>query len=155
MIQNNKIRVFSFITVVALVLSSLFFFIPEDFVYKKNSDFENKYLDSSSSDENLSIIADMIKSVDKQTVYGYLKDILDIGIKPHGSDECDRCAEYLYDKFEKMGLSVEYQTWSFPFKKGRNVIATHSGINSDNGVFIVCAHFDTWPGAPGANDDAL
>jgi len=88
-------------------------------------------------------------------------------------DACDNAADYIFDKFEDYGLSVEYDPFphSIPGQghyQMRNVIATLPGTGvQDQEVFVICAHYDSiadrsanWPlnwktmPAPGASDNA-
>jgi len=97
----------------------------------------------------------MINQVKRYTVYKYLSELVDIGVKPTDSENCDKTAVYIYNKFKEMDLDVEYQEWKYPLLKGRNVIATIPGKDPESdAVFIVCAHYDTWENTVGANDDA-
>lgn len=113
---------------------------------------KDNFLDDSSTNSE---IVNMIKLVKKETLYKYLTELVDIGVKPTRSKNCIIAAEYIYDKFEEMGLEVEYQDYKYPLIKGKNVIATKPGINSESdAIFIVCAHYDTWKNTVGANDDA-
>ncbi|MDH7517376.1 MAG: M20/M25/M40 family metallo-hydrolase [Candidatus Thermoplasmatota archaeon] len=81
----------------------------------------------------------------------------------------EKVAKYLYNEFESMGLEVRYQyweqeptiknlkvpSWFFGWFVGNNIEATLPGTdkNSDE-VYVLVAHYDTVPGAPGANDDS-
>lgn len=120
---------------------------------------DSEPIDSDKDDSNKeaedSKIIKMINQVKRDSVYKYLSELVDIGVKPTRSENCDRAAVYIYNKFKEMGLDVEYQEWKYPLLKGKNVIATLPGkdVESD-AVFIVCAHYDTWKNTVGANDDA-
>lgn len=88
-------------------------------------------------------------------------------------DACDNAAEYIYNKFEKLGLDVEYDTFLHKvLTQGqyqmRNVVATlpGKGLNSQR-TYLITAHYDStalratnwflaWKtmSAPGADDNA-
>ena len=81
----------------------------------------------------------------------------------------EKVAKYIYNEFESMGLEVRYHHWEqdttiknlmvpiyYPgWIVGDNVVATLPGTDpSSDEVYVLVAHYDTWPGAPGANDDS-
>lgn len=97
---------------------------------------------------------EIINMLNMSIVQNYLEEIVGFGPRPTGSENCSRTAEYLYSEFEKMGLDVKYDQWKYPLRQGKNVIATLNGTNNPtNGIFIVCAHYDTHVDSPGADDD--
>ena len=117
---------------------------------------ESKDTNTINNSENINgfDIIDMINQVEKQNIINFLVDFVEFGPKPTGSKACDEAGEYIYNKFNQMGLDVEYHDWKFPLWKGKNIIATQHGKNPVNdAVFIVCAHYDTWHNTTGANDD--
>lgn len=98
---------------------------------------------------------EMINQINESMVRKYLDGQVAFGPRPTGSENCSKTADYLYSEFKKMGLDVEFQPFSFIRNKGKNVVATLNGTDSSSdAVFIICCHYDTWPGSPGANDDA-
>jgi len=112
----------------------------------------NEIVKTRSFDSNIS---DMINLVNESLVRRYLEEQVAFGPRPTGSENCSRTADYLYNEFEKMGLNVEFDHFSFFRYKDKNIIATLNGSDSSSdAVFIICCHYDTWPGSPGANDDA-
>jgi hypothetical protein len=53
-----------------------------------------------------------------------------------------------------MGLEVRYHHWNYGGYQDRNIEATLLGINeTSDEIYIVCAHYDSVPGSPGADDD--
>jgi hypothetical protein len=100
-------------------------------------------------------IIDMINQINESLIVEYMETLVGFGPRPTGSENCKRSADYLYNEFKEMGLHVEFDPFSFPRCKDKNVVATLKGSDtSSDAVFIVCCHYDTWPGSPGANDDA-
>ncbi len=103
---------------------------------------------------NESEIIEMISKVNKTDITRYLEDFVAFGPKRTGSAACDECATYIFNTFKQMGFHVEYHNWSFPLIKGKNVIATHYGLNAaPDPILIICSHYDTFCSSPGANDD--
>jgi hypothetical protein len=119
------------------------------------------------NDINTLNIVDLLNQINEDLLKKYLTELVNIGPRPTGSENCDIAAQYIYNKFEKMSnsLDVEYLEWkerSRAFKpiphyrrlEGRNVIATLNGTDKkSNAIFIICAHYDTTENSPGANDD--
>ncbi len=63
-------------------------------------------------------------------------------------------AQWIYEKFEAMGLDVEYHYFN---ANGENVVATITGSEFPDQQYIICAHYDDMPSgstAPGADDNA-
>ena len=87
----------------------------------------------------------------------------------------EKVANYIYSEFESIGLDVRYQHWEVERTRenirhvgcerfgmqiggwhvGDNIEATLPGTdkNSDE-IYVIIAHYDTYPGAPGADDDS-
>lgn len=109
-----------------------------------------KILTKSSND---AIIA-MIQEMDESLILGYLENLTDFGPRVTGTTACHESGEYIYDEFESMGLEVRFQNWSYGGYSDRNVEATLAGLNeTSDEIYIVCGHYDSVPGSPGADDD--
>jgi subtilisin-like proprotein convertase family protein len=67
------------------------------------------------------------------------------------SEANDWAAQYIYEKFQSFGLSVQYQVINSNCK---NVIATKTGTKYPNQRYIIGAHYDNilWPVNPGPLD---
>jgi hypothetical protein len=106
-----------------------------------------------SQSANFNII-DMIDAMDESLILSYLQNLTDFGPRVTGTTACHDAGEYIYDEFVSMGLDVRFHNWSNGGYTDRNVEATLHGINeSSDEIFIVCAHYDSVPGSPGADDD--
>lgn len=62
----------------------------------------------------------------------------------------DRARTYISQTLEEYGYAVT----SLPFDGGVNLVAERPGTDPDAGTILVGAHYDTVPGAPGADDNA-
>jgi Peptidase family M28 len=62
----------------------------------------------------------------------------------------DRARSYITQTLTDFGFSPI----SLPFEGGINIFAERPGIDPDAGAILVGAHYDTVPGAPGADDNA-
>ncbi len=61
-----------------------------------------------------------------------------------------------YERFNALGLTTSYQTWSVSTTSGRNVIGERTGASRPSEIVILCAHLDDMPSgatAPGADDN--
>ena len=110
---------------------------------------------SSSQTLNNNIISS-IQNLGTSMTIGYIQNLTSFGPRLTGSDACFDAAEYIYAEFEDMGLDVRYQNWSVSDNLyGSNVEATIQGINNPNDeIYIVCGHYDSVSGSPGADDNA-
>ena len=98
-------------------------------------------------------IIDMIQAVNEDTLYSYLWTIQRFGPHPTGSYACDEVKEFIYDELSNTGLKVKLHTWNTRKLSGVNIEATHPGAGSENGIVIVCAHYDSVEISPGVDDD--
>ena len=114
-----------------------------------DSKHHNKML--SSIDNN---IIDMILQIDDSMVLRYLENLTAFGPRVTGTPECYAAGNYIYNEFVSMGLDVRFHDWSYGGYTDRNVEATLYGTNSSNDeIYVICAHFDSVPESPGADDD--
>ncbi|MDD5423640.1 MAG: M20/M25/M40 family metallo-hydrolase [Candidatus Omnitrophica bacterium] len=71
----------------------------------------------------------------------------------------ERAADYIKKEFVKYGYDPEEQSYhmekrGFRDKPYRNIIAVKEGSGGKDKIIIVCAHYDTYREAPGADDNA-
>jgi len=62
----------------------------------------------------------------------------------------DLAADYIKERLLKYNLTVQDQAFNVD---GRNIIATQTGINHPDSIYIICAHYDAVP-YHGADDNA-
>jgi len=99
-------------------------------------------------------IIDMIQSMDESLYLGYLEDLVDFGPRVTGTPACQAAGDYIYNEFESMGLEVRYHNWNYYGYSDRNIEATLPGTNeTSDEIYIVCGHYDSVSGSPGADDD--
>ncbi len=107
---------------------------------------------SVSSDD--SQITEMINQINQSMLYAYHHKLMNFGPRYTGSVNCSLAAQYIYNAFEAMGLSVEFHDWSHSGFTSKNVVATLPGTDQFSAAqYILCGHYDTVEGAPGADDD--
>lgn len=101
-----------------------------------------------------STVEEMIQQVNESLLISYIQTLQDFGPRVTGSDACEEAGDYIYSQFQQMGLSVRYDAWSYQGYSDENIEATLAGTNTSSDlVFIICAHYDSVPGSPGADDD--
>ncbi|PNX53478.1 MAG: hypothetical protein BV458_04200 [Thermoplasmata archaeon M9B2D] len=106
-----------------------------------------------SSCDNVPII-EMINQIDEALLSKYHQGLLKFGPRYTGSINCTLAAEYIYSSFQQMGLEVEFHEWRYGGFQSKNVVATYYGTDlNSTAEYILCSHFDTVAGSPGANDD--
>jgi Zn-dependent M28 family amino/carboxypeptidase len=66
----------------------------------------------------------------------------------------ERTADYIKGEFKSLGFKPEEQIYHIEDRPYRNIIATQSGLTKKDKIIIVCAHYDTVWGSPGADDNA-
>jgi hypothetical protein len=99
-------------------------------------------------------VIEIINQMDESLILGYLENLTAFGPRVTETSACYDAGEYIYNEFENMGLDVSFHNWSYSGYTDRNVEATLPGTNeSSDEIYIVCAHYDSVPGSPGADDD--
>ena len=98
-------------------------------------------------------LLEMIQQVNESTLENHIQTIQHFGPHPTGSIELEEVKEYLYQELNEYDLSVDLKPWNYKFKSGYNVEATLPGIGSNNGIVIICAHYDSVAVSPGTDDD--
>jgi len=99
-------------------------------------------------------IATLISQVDEEIYLGFLEDLVAYGPRVTSTTPCEDAAEYIYTEFVNMGLQTRYHSWGDSDLYGDNVEATLPGIDdTSDEIYIICAHYDSVSGSPGADDD--
>ena len=100
-------------------------------------------------------VISIIEQVDESIYLGYLENLTGFGPRVTGTSSCIAAAQYIYNQFQSMGLSVRYHPWSYGGYSSNNVEATINGTDeSSDDIYIICAHYDTVAGTVGADDDS-
>jgi len=99
-------------------------------------------------------IVSLIQQIDEDLYLGFLENLTSFGPRVTDTQACEDAGEYIYNEFQEMGLDTRYQEWSNGNLYSNNVEATLPGINeTSDEIYIICAHYDSVPGSPGADDD--
>ncbi len=100
-------------------------------------------------------IINVITQMNESLYLGYLENITAFGPRVTGTTACHEAGDYIYNELENMGLDVRYHYWNYLGYSDRNIEATLYGTNeTSNAIYIICGHYDTVSGCPGADDDA-
>jgi len=100
------------------------------------------------------IIISLIQKINANTYLSYLENLTSFGPRVTASQACDDSAIYIYNEFKKLDLQTRYNNWSNDYIYGANIEATLSGFDeSSDEIYIICAHYDSVEGSPGADDD--
>ncbi|UCF11927.1 MAG: Zn-dependent exopeptidase M28 [Thermoplasmatales archaeon] len=99
-------------------------------------------------------VIDMIIQLTEPLYLGFLENLTAFGPRETGTQACWNAGDWIYDQFEDMGLQVRYHNWSYKGYSGSNIEATIPGTDpTSDGIYLVCAHYDSVSGSPGADDD--
>ncbi len=99
-------------------------------------------------------VLSMINQLSNDVYLEYLEGLVSFGPRVTGSPACEEAAWYLYNEFKKLGLDVKFYNFSLHGKTASNIEASLPGIlSSSNETYIICAHYDSVPGSPGADDN--
>ena len=100
-------------------------------------------------------VEEVIYLLNEEMLRNYTEAIISFGARVTGSDACNKCAEYIYEKFSSFGLNATIYNWTdfsgFRNYEGMNVEGTLPG---DEKVIIFNAHFDSVENTVGADDNA-
>lgn len=93
-------------------------------------------------------IDDLVAQVSEDAIRAHTTAL--VGIGPRDTpDRQAAAADYIATQFESYGYEIVRQ----PVLQSENIIARLSGTVTPDQTFVVGAHFDTVPGAPGADDN--
>jgi len=106
-----------------------------------------------SSEANSLDIIEMIQQINKSRLRKHVQTIQDFGPHETGSEALELVGKYIFDEFNSTKLPVEYVQWSNKKLSGKNIVATLEGAGENDGIVIVCAHYDSVKVSPGAEDD--
>ena len=108
---------------------------------------------TSLSSDDLRIV-EMINQINVSLLFAYHDGLMKFGPRYTGSLNCSLAAQYIYDAFQNIGLDTEFHDWKYDGFISRDVVGTLYGTDPNSTAqYILCAHFDTVAGAPGADDD--
>ena len=130
--------------------------LPDDFVFPESiyNFFKTSIPPEKTLAFNNEVIVEILTQIDESIILGYLENITAFGPRVTESPECTAAGNYIYNEFLNLGIEARIDDWSYDGYSDRNIEGTLEGINESNDeIFIICAHYDSVPGSPGADDD--
>jgi len=123
--------------------------LPQKPALTKTAQTHKKTVTKVSTQDN---IISIIQQIDEDLFLGFLEELTSFGPRVTDTEACFDSADYIYNEFVDMGLETRYQEWSD--QGSTNIEATIYGTDSaSDEIYIICAHYDSVPGSPGADDD--
>jgi hypothetical protein len=114
-------------------------------------DFNHHEISLQSQDD---LIISILNQLNESLFLEYLEELVAFGPRRTGTPACEQAGKYIYEQFKEMGLQARYQNWSYGGESGSNIEGTLNGFNeSSDEIYIICAHYDSVTGSPGADDD--
>ncbi|HEC76630.1 MAG TPA: Zn-dependent exopeptidase M28 [Thermoplasmatales archaeon] len=111
------------------------------------ANYENENIISSEDD----FISNILSMINEEMVSNYIQTLQDFGPRVTGEQACWEAGNYIYNEFKNYGYETRFLNWSIGTYEERNVEAVIPGEKNES--IIVCAHFDSVPGSPGADDN--
>lgn len=93
----------------------------------------------------------IIEVINEEMIRNYIQTLQDFGPRVTGTEACWEAGNYIYNEFQSYGYEVHFINWSLSGYADRNVEAILPGEKNDS--IIICAHYDSVPGSPGADDN--
>jgi hypothetical protein len=104
--------------------------------------------------EQSDFVVSLIEQLDEELYLSFLEDLVDFGPRVTTTQECEDSGNYIYNEFLEMGLETIKHEWESGSLYGFNVVGELTGTNEESDeIYIVCAHYDSVPESPGADDD--
>lgn len=118
------------------------------------------------------IIADIMAEVDSNALKAWVDNLtgensvlisgnpFTITTRWTDNAQCDTAERYVLERFQAMGIPAQFDPYSFSGTNARNVVATITGSETPNNIYIIGSHLDSRAQssphnpAPGANDNA-
>ncbi len=96
----------------------------------------------------------ILSQVDSSRIYGDLVFLEGIRHRASGLAHLQETKSFIQAHFEENGLETYLQSFPYLGYTADNIIGRTAGTESEETVYILGAHFDTWVSAPGADDNA-
>jgi Zn-dependent M28 family amino/carboxypeptidase len=106
--------------------------------------------------ETPSVVRPMTPEIKKTALYAHVKALsAEIGSRSvYEYDRLNAAKNYIITSLTAMGHKPELQTYTYEGKPFSNIIVTIPGKDRLGEVVLVGAHYDTYAGTPGADDNA-
>lgn len=106
--------------------------------------------------ETPSVVRPMTSEIKKTTLYTHVEGLsADIGSRSvYEYERLEAAKHYIFKSLTAMGHKPEWQTYTYEGKPFSNIIVTIPGTDRPGEVVLIGAHYDTYAGTPGADDNA-
>lgn len=92
----------------------------------------------------------ILEEITEEVIKEYILALQNFGPRVTGSKACNDAGNYILQEFQKYVPARKIQ-WEYSSYRDYNI---EGEIKGDEQIFIVCAHYDSVPNSPGADDDA-
>ena len=96
-------------------------------------------------------INDIIAVINEEMLREYIQTLQDFGPRVTGTQACWEAGNFIYEELVKYGYTTYFIEWNNSGYEDRNIEAILPGEKNDS--IIVCAHYDSVPSSPGADDN--
>ena len=96
-------------------------------------------------------INDIIAVINEEMLSEYIQTLQDFGPRVTGTQACWEAGNFIYEELVKYGYTTYFIEWNNSGYEDRNIEAILPGEKNDS--IIVCAHYDSVPSSPGADDN--
>ena len=96
-------------------------------------------------------INDIIAVINEEMLREYIQTLQDFGPRVTGTQACWEAGNFIYEELVKYGYTTYFIEWNNSGYEDRNIEAILPGETNDS--IIVCAHYDSVPSSPGADDN--
>jgi Zn-dependent M28 family amino/carboxypeptidase len=106
--------------------------------------------------ETPSVVVPASPEMKEMALYGHVKALSE-RIGPRSVYEYDRlnaARDYILSSLKTMGYQPETQTYTYDGRSFSNIVVTIAGKKKPGEVVLIGAHYDTYAGTPGADDNA-
>ncbi len=105
------------------------------------------------------LIQSLVDQVQWTDLIAGVNDIVDLGVRYSYNDHINAVADSLVARFDAIGLQAEKHPFMMMTDERYNLIATQTGVEYPDSIFVVCAHYDATSetpdvNTPGADDNA-
>ena len=99
---------------------------------------------------------DIVDQVSQTSYTHYLDDVLytHLGDDRRWGPEHDLARSNIYAEFDGFGFDASLHPFSYSGGTYYNVVGAHYGTVRPDDIYILGAHYDSYPSSPGADDDA-
>ncbi len=97
----------------------------------------------------------LVQYIDEPEIRTRIEDISQtIGVRPTGSPNCSSAGDWIFEQLTGMGYyDVARHVWDSGAYGGENIVAELIGTDVTPRIYVLCAHYDTQPDSPGADDN--